>query len=214
MSNVSLTPSIATVSNDSVKINVQKPVINETKKVSIPSDSLKTSGIKKDPVWEGVKLGAKDGLKNGLLGGAVGGATITAIGIGAMSWIGSGKFSPLAFGVKPLVYGTLGGSLVGGTIGVVSGVAEKGLTGVVVKGAVKQSEKSNSNTEETVSNAGKRLGLGVGAAAGAYNGYQLSKSFSNPYAKAASITIATGLGALAGAKASESIANKIYQQSK
>lgn len=212
MSNVSLTPSIATVSNDSVKVNVQKPVINESKKVSIPSDSLKTSGIRKDPVWEGVKLGAKDGLKNGLLGGAIGGAAVTAIGIGAMTWIGSGKFSPLALGVKPLVYGTLGGTLVGGTIGVVSGVAEKGLTGVVVKGAVKQSD--NSNTEETVSKAGKRLGLGLGAAAGAYNGYQLSKSFSNPYAKAASITIATGLGALAGAKASETVANKIYQQSK
>ncbi len=202
---------IVQVEKDNTKVVNTQPKVEE-KKATIAGDSLQTSGLKKDPVWEGVKLETKKGVKVGLIGGAAGGAVITALGVG----ITTSMITKVAPGtaVKAILIGAGIGAGVGALGGAFTGAVDGAVTGKIVEHSAKKAEANGTDAGAEVAKTAKIVGAVAGAAYGAKSAWDLSKSFSNPYAKAGIAVVSVGVGTLVGAVAAEKAAGAIYNKSK
>ena len=216
MSLEALRSSSATVQikTDSVKVANAVPVQKEeTGNALKSSDTLKTSGTSKSPVWEGIKLGAKDGAKSGLIMGPIATVATVGIAVGVLGAFNGKGFAPLYYGAKPLLAAAGVGLVIGPALGAYTGEKEYGKTGVVVDMAVKDAQKNGGDEAKTAKKYGQILGAASGAVRGAYDGYRLSSSMGTP----ARIGITIGASVIAGTGgyfAGGAMANKVYNAAK
>lgn len=192
------------------------PVKEESTKVNsnLGSDNLKTSGLSKNPAWEGIKLGAKDGLKTGLIAGPIAGAAGVALISTGISLISSGKVNPLLLGGKSLLVGAGVGLAAGAVLGPYYGARDYGSTGVAVGVAVDKAVKNGEDPAKAAKKAGQMLGAAGGAVKGGIEGFKLAKGMANPYAKVGVTAGFALLGAAGGAVTGGVIANKVYNAAK
>lgn len=177
------------------------------------SDSLKTSGLSKNPAWEGVKLGAKQGLKEGLIAGPIAGAAGAALIVGGVTLLGTGKFNPMALGGKFIAGGAAIGLVAGPIIAIEQRTKEGAGIGAAVGVAVKHAKEQGKDEVATVEKYGKLTGAATGALRGAYDGFRTSKTMSTN-AKIGFTVAGTLIGATGGYFAGGILANKIYTASK
>lgn len=201
----------------SLELKTSKPVQatqvkGEPAKVNsnLGSDNLKTSGLNKNPAWEGIKLGAKDGLKAGLITGPIAGAAGVALISTGISLISSGKVNPLLLGGKSLLVGAGVGLAAGAVLGPIYGARDYGVTGV----AVDKASKNGEDSAKAAKKAGQMLGAAGGAVKGGIEGFKLAKGMANPYAKVGVTAGFALLGATGGAVTGGIIANRVYNVSK
>ncbi len=207
-------PATVQIKADSVKVANAVPVKKEeTGNALKSSDTLKTSGTSKSPVWEGIKLGAKDGAKAGLVMGPVATVATVAIAAGVCGAFNGKGFAPLYFGAKPLLAAAGVGLVIGPALGAITGAKEYGKTGIAVDMAVKNAQKTGGDEAKTAEKYGKILGAASGAVRGAYAGYRMSSSLGTQ----ARIGITLGASVIAGTGgyfAGGAMANKVYNAAK
>lgn len=177
------------------------------------SDNLKTSGLSKNPVWEGVKLGAKEGAVEGLKYGPIAGAAGAAVLAGSINWIGTGKFNPMALGGKFILGGAALGLAAGPALGAYAGAREYGKAGIAVGVGVEHAKATGGDEAKSAKKAGQYLGAASGAVKGAYEGLKLSKSMSTQAKVGVTVGFAA-LGAAGGYVAGGVLADKVYKVAK
>lgn len=206
----------------SPELKTSKPVQAQTNKEALvkvssnlnQSDNLKTSGLSKNPVWEGVKLGAKDGLKTGAVVGPLAGVVTVALVAGVAGAFNGKGFSPMYFGASALLKGAAAGLVFGAVTGSLSGAADYGTKGVAVGIAAEKATKNGEDSSKSAKKAGQMLGATGGAVKGGFEGFKISKGMANPYAKVGVTAGFAVLGATTGYFAGGAIANKVYNASK
>ncbi|MFN8673733.1 MAG: hypothetical protein U0457_16855 [Candidatus Sericytochromatia bacterium] len=211
------TSSIAQIKTDTIKVapktTTEKPEVAQSLQ---KGDSLKSSGLSKNPVWEGVKLGAKQGAKDGLIiGPLAGAATVATMAVG-ISLLAEGKVNPLFLGGKAIAAGA-GVGLVVGPVLTAYDYAKKGAEGgVAVAVGVERAKRTGQDESSSVKTTGQVLGAVSGAAKGAYRGFKHSGEFGVTSTQGKIAVAAAGalLGAGGGYMLGGYVAEKVYKVSK
>lgn len=212
ISSLKLNTNVA-IATDNAKVQPKKEETQAKDSANLGKDNVKTSGVQKSPVWEGVKLETKKG--------ALTGAAAGAIGLGGITW-GAGKIIEV-FNAEKTVFGTFGakgvlitagvGLAAGAILGAGSGAVNGAVTGKIVDASKKAADANGTDAKEHTKKTAATIGAIAGAGYGVKSGLELSSHVTNVPAKIAITVGVAGLGAYTGAKSLEAIATKIYDKS-